>query len=308
MAAIAAPAAANVYKLDVLAARIQDDKANTTRFLVVQSAPLDLQTSVDQAIVSYLPRRSDGGLGLGQLLSRLRTLGFNLTGVASTPSGKLSQERLTLFLSGKATTTAQLEQAVAGTIGDAVLIGAFTAPANPAPTAVSPLQELCPGLKPSAPAAERLAELTDCRLDLAYDVARAKYVSGAAIEDLEREKVVVDNGVKALPNVDETLVRRYWAAQIEASKAVQRGLIDGWKAANTAKFADAPDLTLEVRPKLDLLTTAISNTLGEAWAIRDCFKGQPAFPEQSQARHLLGNGYDDARQQALAPLSHLCQR
>lgn len=306
MAAIAAPAAANVYKLEVLAARIQDDKANTTRFLVVQSAELDPAATANRAVVSYLPTRDDGGLGLSGPLAGLRRLGFHPTGVASTPSGTLAQERLTIFLSGHTTTVAELQKAMRGTIGQATLLGAFVAAPSPAP-ASSALQQLCPGLSVRAGAAERLAQLTACRLNLAYDVAQAKYVSGAAIEDLEREKVVIENGVKALPSVSEPLVRAYWAAQIEASKAAQRTLIERWKAAGTPKFTDAPDLTATVRPKLDLLSSAISDALNEAWATRTCpVASGPSTP--GEASRLLGTEYTSIYQAALEPLKAVCQR
>lgn len=125
MAAIAAPAAAGVYKLQVLAERIQDDKSNTTRFLIVQNGELKPDLRASAAIISYLPREGDSGLGLTLLTQNLRALGFNITGAASAPSGKLGQQRLTLFLSGKGGTVADLQQAAARTIGQATLIGAY---------------------------------------------------------------------------------------------------------------------------------------------------------------------------------------
>ncbi|WP_291426261.1 prephenate dehydratase domain-containing protein [Deinococcus sp.] len=307
MAAIAAPAAAGVYKLGVLAARIQDDKANTTRFLVVQKNELDSAASADRAVVSYLPTRADGGLGLGQLLTGLRKLGFNVTGVASTPSGRLAQERLTLFLSGRATPVSVLQGAVRQTIGQATLLGAYTAePLKTAAQTTSALAQACPDLGTNAAGAELLAQLTACRLDVAYEVAQAKYVSGAPVEDLAREAVVIDGGVKALPGVDDSVVKAYWAAQIEASKAAQRTLIDQWTKAGTPKFAHAPDLVTDVRPKLDALTTAISAALGEVWATRHC--PDASLPAgSSQARSAL-NDYSKIYGAAIAPVTQVCQR
>jgi len=308
MAAIAAPAAAGVYKLDVLAARIQDDKANTTRFLVVQAKELDPASQADRAVVSYLPTREDQGLGLTQLLAQLRRLGFNITGVASTPSGKLAQGWVTIFLTGKSTAVRALQEVMKRTIGQATLIGAYTAEAVKTPQPVpNTLQQVCPHVGANATGGALLAELTACRLDIAFDVAQAKYVSGAAVEDPAREAVVIDNGVKALPNVDEVFIRAYWAAQIEASKAAQRALLGNWTKTGTPKFTNVPDLARDVRPKLDVLTTAISTALADVWARRNC-PDQIVPVGNSEARTQLGTHYTTIYQLALAPTQMVCQR
>lgn len=308
MAAIAAPAAAEVYKLEVLAARIQDDKANTTRFLVVQGKELGPASSADRAVVSYQATRDDQGLGLTQLLAQLRGLGLNVTGVASTPSGRLAQERLTIFLAGKGTTVRALQEVMTRTIGQATLIGAYTADAmKTPPSSANALQQACPNVGTHATGGARLAELMACRLDIAFDVAQAKYVSGAAVEDPAREAVVIDNGVKALPGVDEAFLRAFWTAQIEASKAAQRALLESWIKAGTPKFTNAPDLTRDVRPKLDVLTTAISATLADVWARRNC-PDQTVPGGSSEARAQLGTQYVTIYQLAAAPTKVACQR
>jgi len=80
------------------------------------------------------------------------------------------------------------------------------------------------------PGAALLARL-DERLSLMIDVAKAKAVLGAAIEDLPREERVLDAAVASIRRASkasrdaapsDTAVRRLYRAQIEAAKTIQR--------------------------------------------------------------------------------------
>ncbi|AWY39886.1 chorismate mutase [Pseudomonas putida] len=92
------------------------------------------------------------------------------------------------------------------------------------------------------------------RLNIADEVALTKWDSGKPIQDTARETLVITNARKQAAehklNPDEAadLV----AAQIEANKLVQYGLIAQWQAAHRAPDVPRPDLN-KLRPKLDQL-------------------------------------------------------
>lgn len=303
-AAIAAPGAAQVYGLDVLASRIQDDKNNTTRFMIVQAAALPNSGTVDRAIVSYLPPVGDRGQHLGVLLAALRNTGMNVTGVASSPTGLLARERLTIFLqSSRPVSLEKVQQATLTHGGETTLLGAFTT--QESRMSDSDLSSTCPRLQSQSRGALRLAQLSACRLDIARDVAQAKFNSGAAIEDKAREKVVVDSGVAALQGVDAKFVSDYWTAQIEASKAVQNALISSWKASGQEKFNPAPDLIKDVRPKLDTLAVEISRVLADVWSQREC-QVAPAATDSFLPNLMDKTTYLATLAQALAPIAEAC--
>lgn len=123
MAAIAAPAAAGVYKLNVLAARIQDDQANTTRFFVVQHDELSDQAAGDHALV-YL--RQSTPETFNRVLRGMMLAGMNFSGMLSAPSGKLDRENALLFFEGRHNTAAQLRPMLSS--ADATLTGLYGAP------------------------------------------------------------------------------------------------------------------------------------------------------------------------------------
>jgi chorismate mutase-like protein len=103
---------------------------------------------------------------------------------------------------------------------------------------------------------ESLRALIDARLMLASDVAQYKWNHHLAIEDLPREAQVVaalarQASALGVPNVR---AERFFRAQIEASKIVQRALFQGWESTGMGRFPQAPDLATVTRPKLDSLT------------------------------------------------------
>ena len=303
-AAIAAPGAAQVYGLDTLASRIQDDKNNTTRFMIVQATALPTNGNVDRAIVSYLPPIGDRGQHLGVMLAALRNTGMNITGVASSPTGLLARERLTIFLqSARPVSLAKLQQVTRTRSGEATLLGAFTTQESSAGD--GGLSSACPRLESQSRGVLRLARLSACRLDIARDLAQANFNSGTATEDNAREKALIDSSVAALPGVDARFVSEYWAAQFEASRIVQNALISGWKASRQDKFTPAPDLTRDVQPKLNILTTEINRVLADVWSEREC--QVTSTLTDSLLSNLINKAtYQTALAQALAPISKAC--
>lgn len=119
-------------------------------------------------------------------------------------------------------------------------------------------------LSPPVVRVDRLLLLLQTRLTIAEHVAMAKYNSGAPVEDLPREKAVLDAVEQLSPSlgVRPKEGRTLFSAQIEASKAAQRRMLETWKG--LPKFATAPDLATEVRPRLDALTPAILEAYASA--------------------------------------------
>jgi chorismate mutase-like protein len=112
---------------------------------------------------------------------------------------------------------------------------------------------------------EPLRQAIDQRLLLAQDVARAKWNTKAAIEDLPREEQVIAAAVRqgASLGLPEAWIRTVFRAQIEASKTVQRALYDRWQAEGVGRFDDAPDLGKTIRPELDRLTTQLLRAMAD---------------------------------------------
>jgi chorismate mutase len=137
----------------------------------------------------------------------------------------------------------------------------LTAAAGLACLNVSPDFALAAETKPDV-----LLRLIGERLAVMPDVARHKYNSGAAVEDLPREAQVIEavtaQAVEA--GLDKDLAAKFSQAQIDASKMIQSERIAGWKAENHAPFTDVPDLRTVIRPKLDALTPALIAALKDA--------------------------------------------
>ncbi|WP_433735971.1 chorismate mutase [Pseudomonas putida] len=109
----------------------------------------------------------------------------------------------------------------------------------------------------SSPAPESLQPLLATineRLDIADEVALTKWDSGRPIQDTTREALIIANARKqaAQHKLDPDDAAELIAAQIEANKLVQYGLIAVWQAAHKAPDVSRPDLN-KLRPKLDEL-------------------------------------------------------
>lgn len=102
-----------------------------------------------------------------------------------------------------------------------------------------------------------LYRLIDARLELMDEVAAYKWRHGLHIEDLEREAVVLDNAVAdgLRFGITPDSSRRWFAAQIDAAKAIQRHWFEIW--AGGAEPPPAPDLAEEIRPELLRLGSAM---------------------------------------------------
>ena len=148
---------------------------------------------------------------------------------------------------------------------------------------------------------EHLFNLIDQRLALADAVARSKWNSGAAVEDLAREREFVEAIGKQAPNygLEPAAASAFFQAQIEASKIVQNARLAAWRAAALPPFADAPDLQRDIRPQLDKLTGELLNALARA---------QPALRTPQAAARLKERATDAVHAAALAPLLQTAKR
>lgn len=146
--------------------------------------------------------------------------------------------------------------------------------------------------------ADRLLALLDQRLLISEDVARAKWTSGAAIEDPAREKAVVEGFVTQAQaaGVDAEFAQQFILAQIEASKVRQRELFARWKHERQPPFANPPDLPKDIRPRLDTLSAQLIESLLETGPLCDSL-----LPWRAGV--LWGNSLDPARGQTLTPFA-----
>ncbi|WP_423203796.1 chorismate mutase [Pseudomonas kribbensis] len=113
-----------------------------------------------------------------------------------------------------------------------------------------------------APAPEALQSLLTTlneRLNIGDLVALTKWDSGKPIQASPRETQVIANArtLAAERKLDPEDVAQLIAAQMEANKLVQYGLLAKWQAAGTAPDTPRPDLGKQIRPRLDELQTRL---------------------------------------------------
>ena len=109
-----------------------------------------------------------------------------------------------------------------------------------------------------------IEETIAARLALMKPVAHSKWVAGRAIEDTDREKVVIEqaviSGLQYGITTDSTTT--FFEAQIEAAKAIQRYWFSAWQ--DEPPEGLAPDLTATIRPQLlelgDRILSQLSDT------------------------------------------------
>jgi chorismate mutase len=104
-----------------------------------------------------------------------------------------------------------------------------------------------------------LLETLNERLNIGDLVALTKWDSGKPIQDSPREAQVIANArtLAAERQLDPEEVAQLIAAQMEANKLVQYGLLSQWQAAGAAPDTPRPDLGKQIRPRLDELQTRL---------------------------------------------------
>jgi chorismate mutase len=103
---------------------------------------------------------------------------------------------------------------------------------------------------------DELVALAVQRLALGDEVAAAKYGGATPISDGGREEQLLSDVVARSREIglDPDLSARFFRAQIEANKVVQRRLHDLWSVHPELRPPRTPDLESEVRPRLDDIT------------------------------------------------------
>jgi chorismate mutase len=151
---------------------------------------------------------------------------------------------------------------------------------------------------------DRLLGLIRERLDVAPEVARTKWNTKAPIEDLPRERQIIDGVAKQAPGygLEPAAAGSFFQGQIEASKVVQNALHAEWTAKKQPPFAKVADLGKDIRPILDRLTPAMMRALAEALPVLRQSGGRQLL--EGRAKALLGQGPwgEAAAREAIAPL------
>ena len=116
-------------------------------------------------------------------------------------------------------------------------------------------------------ALRRLRDLMDQRLALMPDVARHKWRNGGKIDDLPRERIIVARFVAEATalGLQAGWAKRFFQAQIEAAKIIQRECFAAWSRTDAGPVGDPPDLATEIRPRLDALERLLLPALAAAW-------------------------------------------
>ncbi len=125
-----------------------------------------------------------------------------------------------------------------------------------------PLILLVPASAAAEGASNQAYQLIDQRLELMQPVAAWKLDRGVAVEDKEREAVVLAKAVEAAGErgIDPEGAAAFFAAQIEAAKEIQFCWLERWDSGAATPPTEVPDLKADIRPQLiqigaDLLTS-----------------------------------------------------
>ena len=154
---------------------------------------------------------------------------------------------------------------------------------------------------------DRLLGLVRERLDVAPEVARTKWNTKAAIEDLPRERQIIDGVAKRAPEhgLDPQVAATFFSGQIEASKVVQTALHAEWTAKGQSPFAKVADLGKDIRPVLDRLTPAMMGALAEALPVLRQPGGRQLLEKRSKTILADAPGGAAAAREAMGPLLNL---
>jgi chorismate mutase len=121
----------------------------------------------------------------------------------------------------------------------------------------------------AAPSLWHLTDLAAQRVRIADQVAAAKYGTPSPIDDPVREQQIYDTVAAQAPGLglDPADAVRFFRAQIEANKVVQRGLYARWDTHPSEIPATRPDLG-EIRPVIDRINSGLLTELAATLPVR----------------------------------------
>jgi chorismate mutase len=153
-------------------------------------------------------------------------------------------------------------------------------------------------------AVDRLLGLIGERLEVAPDVARVKWNTNAPIEDVSRERAIIEGVARrgAEYGLDSAIAGSFFLGQIEASKTVQTALHAEWRASRQPPFANVRDLDQDIRPMLDRLTPMMLRALVDALPVIQRQGGRELLDTRNKAVLAESPGGTTAVRQAVAPL------
>ncbi|MBP2472259.1 chorismate mutase [Crossiella equi] len=136
-------------------------------------------------------------------------------------------------------------------------------------TALAAALVTAPAASASPTSLWQLTDLAAQRIQIADRVAAAKYGTTAPIDDPVREKQIYDSVAAQAPGLRLTPedAVRFFRAQIESNKVVQRGLYAHWDANPSEAPTTRPDLA-QIRPKIDKINAGMLTELSETLRIR----------------------------------------
>jgi len=110
-----------------------------------------------------------------------------------------------------------------------------------------------------------LLETMNERLNIGDLVALTKWDSGKPVQDSPREAQVIANArtLASERKLDPEDVAQLIAAQMEANKLVQYGLLAQWRTDGAAPDTPRPDLSQQIRPRLDELQSRLLQQYAE---------------------------------------------
>jgi chorismate mutase len=157
---------------------------------------------------------------------------------------------------------------------------------------------------PDSAALDRLLALIVERLEVAPDVARAKWNTHAAIEDLPREQQVITTvgNSAATYGLSREDAEGFFRAQIEASKIVQRAMTTQFTADRRPPFPTVRSLDTDIRPILDRLTPEMLRALSASLPIMESAAARRMLERRRHRFAPKVPGGDRAMAVAVAPL------
>ena len=158
-----------------------------------------------------------------------------------------------------------------------------------------------------------LVDASAHRIDVARQVAFAKWDSHRPVEDQRREDEVISAAVAQGVDrgLDREFVARFFQAQIDANKFVQYALFSEWHRLGSAPQHSQFDLSRTIRPELDTIQSRLIDELVVVRTLRrspSCKPGLSSAIDSYLAQHQDFTPVEAAAlQRSLAPVCLLSQ-